>query len=66
MEQSKNVFLSKTVWFNVLSAIVLLSDELKVLSFIPAETLLTINIVVNILIRVFFTNEPVKFKTTAK
>jgi hypothetical protein len=63
--ESKSILVSKTVWFNVLSALLLFLASPAILGVLPAHWVVLVPALtngINIVLRVFFTEGPVSFE----
>ena len=49
-------YTSKTIWFNVITSVLMIATGLQAINIVPVQYLAVINLVGNVILRVWFTN----------
>lgn len=62
LKYTKKLAKSKTVWFNLITAIVYLSQQFTAIDIIDPKVLGTISAIGNTILRVYFTSKPIRDK----
>ncbi len=63
--KQKTLLESKTFWFNLITALLMIAEQFTPLDIISAKVLLVITIVGNVILRVFFTESKIVFSKAA-
>lgn len=64
--KTKSIFKSKIFWLNVIAALIMMAEQLSLVDVISTKLLLATTIVLNVVLRVFFTDSKIKLAKEIK